>query len=923
MTLPKCLADRQRALEHKKALLQKLQARKPVVTAPQTQTPEELPEPGRLLHREPENYPSERFGEAKVGVYRDDDSIPSSPGSGLENLVNLYLSAARNRSSHVVLMWPVALRTVSIVHVLATLERWAQGDKRGIRGLLFPTKTNVFQPLNHLHIGRTDVLRHARALVELQTASNQLVTRPQHEKDAFLFSLASLKPEENELFNPTMSELIPHFLAGPDWKVWGSCAAHLLEHIGAKLARRAQKKALRTNCNIIGSPATAPDALFALDGRLGKEELRKALRALKKVGAPEVVMVNATRQIRKESPSWRSALVKFCLLLEEVFGKERPGVLLVTDDPRVAFNLKDDLWKGNKARPRDQWWHSKHEYAISAMASTMKVDGLVPPGKQEIRAPHPREFDLAVVDGEAAKVVNALYRLAGTVGGAPEQAQPLWQAGSYLSKLAALPCGVSTVVEWLSESGIRERTRAAHSWLTFHAALVAFDRQAEDGIDRRALKDCMAQGTRLYENYRNGTPLALRLADLVGSVCGKQHKAATVVFTTPIYRRLAERFLSTYPDYQGGLTFPDFSERLSLITSAQLEQKLEGPIGPHLIFCGLDEESLRLLITDNRIQAHAQVLVTQHTGQGLRALLHPLVNQFDAFRSFKPRMESLLRQLQHLPVVNGLSANRDFELPTFRVDLSADVEANDDAEDPEAWRIRLDSGETLHRRPTRDVYVYDPTGIDATEPGFRCCKVQTLVPGDKLFVMSSELRELVELVLKDAGVPIEHDKSFEKALRDYHLAILKSLDARFPGNSLSDQVRQLRSAILAGNPKLEKFPAEAAVRHWVNLGSSPDTPFDQLRPQAPMKEAHFRAFAAALGFDSLVAAVYWQGVIMAIRNARRIDGRHVSDMYAHMLLQPESAMVHSHIKRQTLKMLFQKARENIVTVDAVIPPQEG
>lgn len=925
MSLPANLSDRNKALERKKELLERLKKPKDKVRPSIDTTPvHDVPAPlgvESVVQERPVEI--ERFGKANVAVYKDDDRSPSIPSSSLESLVNLYLVAAKTRACQVVLMWPVPLRVLSIVHVLATLERWATGDKLGVRGLLYPTKTNAFQPLNHLHLRRTDILRHAKGLVELQGADKSHIKRLMHEKDPFLFSLENLKAEEKEFFNPSMGELIPHFLAGPEWQNWESCRPHLLQHISAKLARRSQKKALGSNCEIIGSPSSAPDALFALDGRLSRDDLRKSLKALKKVGAPEVVLVNATRQIRKESNGWRGALVKFCMMLEEVFGTDRPGVLLITDDPRVAFKVKDDLWKANKERPRDQQWHRPDVYSIAAVPSTVKHDSLVTPGQHEIRAPQPREFDLEIVDGEAARVVNALYRLAGAVGGGIEDAQPLWQAGAYLSKLAALPCGVSTIVEWLSEIGINERTRAAYSWLTFHASLVSFDRQAEDDLDRQALHECMAQGSQLYANYRTGTPLAHRLASLVAGIAGKHHKPVTVVFTSPVYRRLAERYLSSYNDYPNGLIYDDFSSKVALISSSQLEGKLEGLIGCQLIFSGLDEEGLRLLVTDNRIQAHTKILITQHTGQGLRGLLRPLVSEFDAFRSFKPRIESILRQVEHLPVVNGLSALRDFELPTFKIELSADIEANNETDDPEAWQIILDTGSILHRRPSHDVYVYDPASADSTDRGFRCSKVQSLTTGDKLFVMSSELRELVEVVLKEAGVPIEHDKSFENPLREYHKSIENALNRHFPGKNLLEQARKLRAAILTANPTLIKgFPAEASVRYWVDLGSSSETMFDRLRTQAPMKEAHFKAFATALGFSPLITAIYWQGVIMAVRNARRVDGRHVSDMYAHMLLQPESAMVHSNIKRSTLQMLFVKARENVVTVDAVISPTE-
>lgn len=107
------------------------------------------------------------------------------------------------------------------------------------------------------------------------------------------------------------------------------------------------------------------------------------------------------------------------------------------------------------------------------------------------------------------------------------------------------------------------------------------------------------------------------------------------------------------------------------------------------------------------------------------------------------------------------------------------------------------------------------------------------------------------------------------------------------------------------------------MRQWIDLGRSLDTPFEQLRPQAPQREETFKAFATVLGLSPLEAAYQWQRVITAVRNSRRLDGRHVADIYAYMLLQPESVMANSSIKRTTLNQLFDKARESIASVEFV------
>lgn len=918
MGLPTLLEKRQQAREKREALARQFhrERTKPIKKSVSAQEiPADIPHP---LQSQPPAPPLEHYGQASVPVYREDESVPSTPSPGLTGLVDLYLEAARNKTKHVALIWPAAPRSLVIVHVLATLERWAIGDKQGIRGLAFPVKTNAFHPLNHLYLDREALLSYAQKLLEMPGEENTFLTRKLKEKDSFLFSLASLKPTVSEAFNPTMSELIPHFFAGQGFKEWESCSEHLLEHIGAKL-KRAHTVALRSNCDILGAPKTAPDALFALDTRMSKEDRRAALLALKKIGLPEVVLVNATRPVRLSTRGWGNLISHVCLEIDEAFGANGPGILIVTDDPNAAFQIRRNLTEQSTQRTKNPHRNSRKDFWITGICSGVKEDGLLPPGMAELAVPVPREFKLEIVDTEAVRVINRLYRIAGRLPNGRDSGRPVYEAASYLSRLAALPCGISTLVEWLTQSAVSDHARRIYSWATYHTTLTEFERSDDAGAERSAIQKCLALGTRLYENYYTATPLALRLAKLVEQHAQSGRHRTVIVFTSAIYRRLAERFLTQF-DYPDGGRFEQFSDRAIFTTSSQLEDQLTYLDGAQLIFVGLDDEGLRLTMTDNRVPKHTIVLMTQRSGQFLRDMLKPLDEKFAEFKVLKPRMESFLRQLSSLPDDQTMFLD-DFVLPTFRMELSSEVNNADGSLDPEAWSVVMEDSTTLYWKPTHDVFVYDPASTDASDRGFRTCEVSSLQPGDKLFVMSADLRELVEAVLKEAGVPIEHDKTFEAALREYHENVIKSLNSLFQGMKLAEQVRQLRMVILEHNKKLaDEFPAEQSVRYWVSLGDSADTPFEQLKPRAPMKEAHFAAFAEALGFNSLQTAYYWQRVIMAIRNARRLDGRHVSDLYSYMLLQPEAAMLHSKVSRQTLKILFQKARESIVVVENVRPP---
>lgn len=894
----------------------------PVQQPEPTPVSESVPEPE--LKKETELVPPpivQQYGQANIPIYRDDEVVASAPSKALQQLVDLYLHAAEHRTRHIALVWPASPRSIILVHALATLERWARGNKQGIRGIVFPVKTNVFHPLNHLHFDRLEILKHASRLAEAGT-QNALVTHPFSDKDPYLFSLKSLKSDGREHFNPTIGELLPHFFADTDFKKWQSCAHRLLIHIKAKLARRAQAKALQINCAVIGDPKTAPDAMFALDGRLEKESLKRALVALKAGKQPEVVLVNATRAIRLEGKGWKKALGRFCLMLEEVFPDSPPGVVIVTDEHHVAVGLKNTIWELNNKRDQGKRWRTPKEYTISGVPCTVKQDGLLTAGSVESLIPSPRVFDVIVVDAEAAKVVNKLLRIADQAVGGREAAKPITDAAWYLSRLAALPCGVSHLIEWLCSPEVDPRTRTKYDWLSYVGALKEYDRNAGSTDNRKLLLECIDKGSTLFERYQAATPFALRLAEIVSRVAGGKKRHVAVVFANARYRKLAERFLSTYVDYPDGHKYEDFSDRVDYIPALELEMKLDQLKNTVMVFAGLDEECLRIILSDDRVLAHTTLLLMQRNGQYLRSSLKPIVEHYPDFKPFKPRIESILRQLKDLPEDASVLSTSDFVLPTFKIELSSDISNGSDDHDENAWKIILESGQIMFRRPAYKVYIYDPSAMASTDRGFRPCEVSSLQTGDQLFVMSVELRELVEQVLKDAGVPIQHDKTFEGALRSYHEQVRKKLEERFPTGTLSDKVRLLRKTILASNPKfVTDFPIDQSVRNWINLGESANTPIEQLKPQAPMKEAHFKAFAEELNLTPLEAAYQWQRVIMAVRNSRRLDGRHVSDIYAYMLLQPESAMVHSNIKRQTLKMLFDKARENVVSVEAVIPKE--
>ena len=141
---------------------------------------------------------------------------------------------------------------------------------------------------------------------------------------------------------------------------------------------------------------------------------------------------------------------------------------------------------------------------------------------------------------------------------------------------------------------------------------------------------------------------------------------------------------------------------------------------------------------------------------------------------------------------------------------------------------------------------------------------------------------------------------------------------------MADQARNLRRHILASHPELAKsFPEDGSVRYWISHIDARNKPFEELKTCAPRELQHFKAFGEALQMPELMIAFYWQQVILAIRNARRVDGRHVSDIYSYMLFQPESAMLHHNISAAIIRDLFEEARDSTYSVESVNRPVTG
>lgn len=914
--LDRLKAAREEKLERTKRLLEKMSSRPKKKTNRQKKAVKpKAPSQDRCLPLKPlaSALPPPLECKASLPIlFREDDDQPIYPSDALGALVELYRYASENRSRHIALCWPAAITQTGLIHALATMQNQANGDKIGIRGALFPCKSNVFHALNHLRWDTNDILDIVRRNAEVGASNNSWITRGHRDKDPFLFSVSELEKAGDPNLHPALTDLVPHFYSGASYSGWSDCSHRLLGNILARIRRRNVSQAFRkTASEVMGNPSSAPDAMFAIDGRLPVSQLKRAITDLYAHDfQPDVVLIAWPLKSRLEYSNWKAMTAKLVMTLDQAAGENRPGIVCITDDPRAGFELRDKLY--DKACKTNSMPFELHAVASRVGGDSLVVEQFL------IKETRSLTFDLQLVDSDADRLCRDIYRVAKNNGLDTLENNPLADIIGLVSRVSSLPCGLRDLNDQMQRGEISERSARLYRWLDIKAAVQEHLKAAPLRTDVSWLLQSLDKVSDLMGRAHEATNFGLRLAKLAAHAAGSTH--VLLVFESEFRRQLARRFLSRYTDYPEELDFEELRPRLHFIMTQDLEHALTQKPQARVVFVGLNKEAAKIILCSNSIPNHTTILNTHRSALFLRGSLQIILKHFEeTFRPLKTRIDSLIAQTPDGSESIALMTQSSVKMPDLRIELSdALVDGQDLADQPNAWLIRLDDHRLLRRLPEQRVFIYDPISGGSSGHGFRERGIHDLKIGDQLFVMSAELRfELDELLRKHDILHID-DEVFEDRLHDYHQCVHELLNEKFPGLKLANQVRALRSQILAEYPQYaEHYPQPAAMRNWINLKDYLDRPIEELRPFAPAREAYFKAFALTLGMDETLAAVFWSRVIQPFRFARRTGGKKLSDGYTTLLLEPEHLLSLGQIARREIESLTTHAREHTFAVEDI------
>lgn len=897
------------AQERKKALMERLLKPKKQPAAPEKKANVSRPATTseNVAPRVPRNLKAS-VGLAGVAFYdREAPDVPLLPEPWLKKLANMMLEVSNTGGKHIALMWPARVSSLAVVHSLAALERLAIRDLLGLRTLVYPVMPSSFYRLNHFLLDRPRLCELTRQLwVTGPNGTHMATLRSDNHKEKFLGALRTLEEHEPETPYPTAAEVLPNFIFRPEREGWGDYQYRLLSRCITRL-RLAHRRDIRSDAfPSVGAPLTAPDALFGISYGTKKEVWKKALGSApfgKHGRKPELLLIDATDELREKDRRLNKRILDFIVTAKDTWHDE-PGTLIVTDNPATFFILKKSLTDDLKLHVESHV--IVNEFAGTGFSAKPHPDDYVPAERSL------RHYGFEILDREAAGVASKLLSLAKTLAGKPTAAEACNDAAYYVLQLCHLPGGYRDLGQWLEADGRPDFVRSRLAWATHEARLRGLMQAGGLGAHAHDVDVALGKAGKLVaDSWLEATPVALRLAKELGAIATKPNKRALVVLLKGPYIDIARQFLRRH--FASSTPFENFEPRVTFITHWELKKHLPTVADyDQVFFVGMNDRLLRLLVTSEEIPAGSTVLISYAQAETCKRALLSL-KSIEALKPFKGRISGMADELETrlkkipnpLPVdrlpVQGLSFN--FESTSHTPEHAQQ----------ELWRLDLEGAGRIF--VAKRVFQYRPDD----DPPFVSTAVSDIEAGDSIFVMSDELRDLVEATLSDAGfTAFKKGHTFAGMLDLYHAEVKRRSKELYPAKNQRERAQKILGRMAEIDPKTKDCSLQR-VLHWLDLDE--DSPHQ--RPQAARDRAHFEAFVRALEIPEALYKDFWVLAINTTRNESRLAGREMADFYTNVIFHPESLQVYHKVAPESLARLIRAATDSVYRVTAKIPPPQA
>lgn len=924
--------DAQRAAqERQRARIADIRSKKLKENSPRSQSPEssatraveaerppQVDKSSEYVHVRCDDTPSSESARfSSIRLSRTEDGSLLVPDAALTTFANILLEAAEFRRTHVVLVWPGDPAALPLAHGIATLRRWTAGDKLGLRTLWYPVTNDAFYGMHDFYLDEAALYALACRLVENPGETNHQVLRSCPDKDPLLFAIHAAQAGAANGLRPTLGELTPQFIYKPDSQEWRSAGAQYLSELIRHLDSRGRKGSVRAISDSLGDPRRAPDGLFGLHYSLGRHALTRQLRWLAHNAPPEVVVLPVTRLARQRQTNWVSTVQTFQLLAARIFSHAPPGAVVITDEPTVYERLLKYLRTPSPSSRKGSAGPSVEITGHSLLWPLQRGDGLVKPTDPRTPEVLPQKFDVQVVDGTNAQVLNALERISGAEDISAGAKEALREAVRFLSLLSTM-CGTrASLVQWIQSSNDPERLSETYTWLPYANRIRQFIERKEFGTQRPALEKALTAADKLWEASERGSPMLQEIESEVRSSGAKGSRKLHLVVPSDRERTLLQNYLAAIDD--SAETADERQQRIRIDVPWTLAERLESFDSRRILFAGLYRGGLPCLLTLNMRKREVRVILTERNAVYLRRII-PIAQAQEGLRRLRPRLESLHKGLEKSAAKNWLGiADRELfaDEPVLRHRRTSSASSTQAS--PQFWRLELDDGRIEAIAEDRAVYVYAPSHTNRLDRAFTRRAVSNLLAGTTVLVPQVELRDALDDALRAHGRSSSDLLQKDQILAHYHEDVRLRVKSLFGDVSVAEQDRRVlaRMREIAG----KEAPLPESARYWIDVGSERSQSGHWTPPQGPQLEQHFRWFGMALDFGEGEMDFYWNLVIEATRHRHRKDGRRLASGWEALLLDASSMLSYCGLSREEVSRLLALALQQVRRVVAIRAPE--
>lgn len=829
-------------------------------------------------------------------------------GDALAALVDLYIETALQRKFSFALIWPGSLDSLPLVHSLACFKLWAGGENCSLRGAYYPAKRNTFYPLNRLFVSKSSLTDMGSRMLFPQGPRSQ-VPAPDlpllRSKAVILLAVNSMRTELQEAdIRPCINELMPHFFLECDGEKFKDYTEHFYFRVRSKLADAAHKKALKS-CTFpdVSGPGNAPDALFALGHGLTIESLDKALKDIKKFGAPQVIVLDATWKAVRAIHDWRQRFFNFIVSVRRIFPEQSPGFLFVTDEPRQMALFRAMLTDEEKGVVKREILDVRGFLETEQGLGLQKIDERPAGGAAQ------GALKVVVTDHEVGALLDSLYKVYAELAPDTTEASVITDVITFLTRLSQLPGSTRAMWQYFGQREIDAQTRDSFDWKCRRVNVWRFLESGKAKEARARLEALLFQCDKVVEAYDEQTPLgAALLIEIAASDAAGERLA--VVVRRNFHKEVVSRFLPA-ENAEG------WNGRVVL--AEELEQSILGSSFDRLLFADMSSLILRTIVTNQNLPQQVTLVLAAPAAKQLYYTLGPLF-ELSAFGPLWPRLNQIYAPLSERvdsKVETLWSQDRTWN-STFKLTFLDRTDDEPGVEDREAVLIET-TGPLIRRGFHSTVYVYNALEAADGHSGFRAKEAGKIKKGDEIVVISADLREAVQQTLSAAGAKSNFASTFEEGLRSYHARISSQLDICFKGHKghRTGQLRMLHDKIVDASPELESEVSN--LSYWVNLEGLIGKSFDEITTRAPRTFKAFKVFCHALRIDDFETIMYWN-LILDMRKARRADGRWVSDVYTRLLFDEAEVIAYNKVPTEAIRALRHKVFDDVFTVIDVLLP---